>query len=48
METARILTDEHEIDRRANRDVERMMVPRNLRVEVRRDGRWIRADAPKE
>ena len=48
LETAKILTDEHEMERRANRDVERMMVPRNLRVEVRRDGRWIRPDAPKE
>ncbi len=47
VETAKILTDEHELERRANRDVERMMVPRNLRVEVRRDGRWIRSDAPK-
>ena len=41
LETAKRLQDEHEIRRRISRDVEKMMVPRNLRVEVKRDGRWI-------
>lgn len=48
VETAKVLQDEHKLRRRANKDVERVMVPRNLRVEVRRDGRWTKADAPKE
>jgi protein subunit release factor B len=43
LETAKRLQDEHEIRRRISRDVEKMMVPRNLRVEVKRDGRWVEA-----
>jgi hypothetical protein len=41
METTRRLENQHEMRRRLNRDVERMMIPRLLRVEVRRDGRWV-------
>lgn len=44
LETTRILEGEHNIRERAKRDVEKWMVPRNLRVEIRRDGRWIDAD----
>ena len=43
VETAKRLQDEHDIKRRISKDVEKMMVPRNLRVEVKRDGRWVEA-----
>ena len=39
-ETTRRLQNQHDYRRRLNRDVEKVIVPRLLRVEVRRDGRW--------
>ena len=38
--TAEMLQDEHELRERVNRQVEVMMKPANLKVEVKRDGRW--------
>lgn len=46
METARRLQDMTEVKKRISRDVEKEMTPRNLRVEIRRDNRWI--DAPRD
>ncbi len=46
VETARRLQDMTEVKKRISRDVEKEMTPRNLRVEIRRDNRWI--DAPRD
>lgn len=46
VETAKRLQDDAEVERRISRDVEKHMAPRNLRVEIRRDNRWI--DAPRD
>lgn len=41
VETARRLENTHNVKKRLTRDVEKMMHPNNLRVEVKRDGRWF-------
>lgn len=46
LETARRLQDMTDVKKRISRDVEKEMTPRNLRVEIRRDNRWI--DAPRD
>lgn len=47
-ETARRLMDQHEIHRRVNRQVDMWITPKNLKVEMLRDGKWIEQDVADE
>ena len=40
IKTARIIQGEHNLREKINKQVESWMVPRNLRVEVKKDKRW--------
>lgn len=40
-ETARRLMDQHELHRRVNKQVDQWIAPKNLKVQMLRDGKWI-------
>lgn len=40
-ETARRLMDQHELHKRVNRQVDQWITPKNLKVQMLRDGKWI-------
>jgi protein subunit release factor A len=41
VETSRRLMDQHQLHRRVNKKVDQWIAPKNLKVQMLRDGKWI-------